>query len=106
MDNKNTVIAYQMAVAEVLKTGKGEDYKAYLQEDVQWHLPRSMAAFGGALFSGVSGIEKMLTTSTQRFYQPETIDVDFRSMMGEGDVVHMHFGMSAKTANGKDYQND
>lgn len=105
-ENKNIVIAYQMAVGEVLKNGSGNGHEQYLAENAKWHLPKSMAQHGGAIFEGVSGITQMLTENIRLFYQPDTIDVDFRSMISEGDFVHMHFGMSAKTANGKDYNND
>lgn len=105
-DNKTLVIEYQMAVQEVLKTGKGEAFKKYLSDDVSWHLPKSMQAYGGAVFTGVAGVKKMLTENVGKFYQPETIEVDFRSMISEGDLVHMHFGMQATTPNNQSYSND
>jgi ketosteroid isomerase-like protein len=106
MDNKTLVINYQMAVSDVLQSGTGDSYKQYLSENISWHLPQSMAEFGGSVFQGIAGVEQMLTENIRRFYQPETIQVDFRSMIGEGEYVHMHFGMSAATANNKNYQND
>lgn len=105
-DNKTIVIEYQMAVQEVLKIGAGEAFKKYLSEDVKWHLPKSMQAYGGAVFSGIDGVEKMLKDNVGRFYQPETIEVDFRSMIAEDNLVHMHFGMQATTPNAQSYSND
>lgn len=105
-DNKAIVIHYQMAVTERLKTGSGDDFQQYLHQDVRWHLPQSMQAFGGSVFQGIDGVTQMLTQNIHRFYQPDSIKADFRSMIGEGDFVHIHFGMSATTANGKAYRND
>lgn len=106
MDNKTLVINYQMAVNEVLKTGSGEAFKEFLANDIEWHLPISMKQHGGNVFTGIEGVEKMLTKNVRMFYQPETIDVEFRSMISENDLVHMHFGMTAKTPSGKNYHND
>lgn len=104
--NKTLVIHYQMAVSDVLKNGQGDSFKQYLADDATWHLPKSMHEFGGAEFKGIDAIENMLTQNIRRFYRPETIDVEFRSMIAEAHLVHMHFGMSATTAAGKAYNND
>lgn len=105
-ENKNTVVQYQAAVTAYLQQGAADAFTAFLHEEVVWHLPQSMAAFGGSEFRGHAGVKAMLTDNFHRFYQPQSIQVQFRSMIGEGEYVHMHFAMSALTVNGNSYQND
>jgi ketosteroid isomerase-like protein len=105
-ENKNTVLQYQLAVSAFLQGDSQSDFKQYLAHDVKWHLPKSMAEFRGCLFEGHDGIALMLRDAVQSYYQPETIQADFRSMMAENDLVHLHFGMSALTISGKAYDND
>lgn len=105
-DNKTLVLQYQMAVSQFLQGDSGADFCQHLADDIQWHLPKSMDALTGALFSGHAGIKEMLANGVGTYYQPDSIEVDFRSMMAEGDLVHMHFGMQAQMKNGKHYSND
>jgi ketosteroid isomerase-like protein len=110
-ENKKIVIDYQLAVANFLKSGESStggkrSFQDYLAVDVCWHLPKSMKAYGGKKFTGVDGIERMLKDNIHIFYKPETIEVDFRSMIADGNFVHIHMGMSAVSASGKAYSND
>ncbi|CAA0114873.1 Uncharacterised protein [BD1-7 clade bacterium] len=103
--NKTKVIACQMAISELLK-GVNVDLDVHLAPTICWHLPGSMAMHGGDCFQGIDGVTRMLTKNIRRFYQPETIEVEFRSLMAEADLVHMHFGMTALTPAGQTYKND
>ncbi|CAA0079004.1 Uncharacterised protein [BD1-7 clade bacterium] len=78
----------------------------HLSLHIRWHLPASMAMYGGNCFEGIDGVTWMLTKNIRRFYLPDTIEVECRSMMAEADLVHMHFGMTALTPSGQTYQND
>ena len=105
-NNKSRVLAYQMAVSGMLNDGVDADLSEHLAADITWYLPASLADHGGARFHGIEGVRRMLTDNLQRFYRPDSLEVDFRSMISEGDLVHLHFGLQAITPSGQPYQND
>jgi ketosteroid isomerase-like protein len=103
-DNKSIVIQFQTDVAKKLQGGF-VDIAKYLSDDAQWHLPDSLNDFiNGAHRLGKDAILDLLETAVKRCYQPETMQFDFHSMMSDKQFVHIHFTLSANTANGKAYK--
>ncbi len=82
--------------------GKEVDFSQHFTEQAQWHLPQSTAT---PLLSGRDAVVAMFMQGVSSYYQPDTMRFEHLHRLAEGDLVHSHFSLSAKTANGQDYHN-
>ena len=104
-NNKDIVLQFQMDVSKKIR-GEDIDVSQYLHDDVQWHLPQSLASLAdGSDKIGIDQVSGLFDGTVAQFYQPQTMSFDFHSMIGEGDYVHMHFSLKALTSHGKPYAN-
>lgn len=101
MDNKIRVERFQSDLERHF-AGESVDFKAHFTEQAQWHLPQSSAS---PLLSGRDAVVGMFEQGVSSYYQPETMHFEHLHRIAEGDLVHSHFSLTAKTATGQDYHN-
>ena len=75
----------------------------HFADDIVWHLPPAHP-FGGP-FIGLSAVLDMLGQGSHLF-RFETIAIDRRALIVEGDNAAVHFTLNAKMHDNRDYSNE
>lgn len=75
----------------------------FFASNIRWHLPPAHP-YGGP-FEGIPAVLEMMALGNDLFLF-ETIVFDHHALIAEGDNVVAHFGLSAKTPDGRDYRNE
>jgi len=75
----------------------------YFADDIVWHLPPAHP-FGGP-FIGLNAVLDMLGQGSHLF-RFETIAIDRRALIVEGDNAAVHFILNAKMHDNRDYSNE
>lgn len=101
MDNKTRVERFQTDLEQHF-AGNKVDLSEHFTEQAQWHLPQSTAT---PLLSGREAVMAMFMQGVSSYYKPETMQFKHLHRLADGDFVHSHFSLSAKTATGQDYHN-
>jgi hypothetical protein len=103
--NKRFVQSFFEQLAKAFK-GEEADPGAFLSEDIRWWLPKSIEKVVGVatVLCGRSEVMAVLS-GVKDTYIPETTAFKFHSWIAEGDLVALRFSLSAKTINGKLYEN-
>jgi ketosteroid isomerase-like protein len=102
VDNKDLVRQFRQA-ADAL------DFAAaarMMSDDIRWWVPRSAAQIFERPIEGPEAVLRLMSSATNRFYQPETMKRDYHTFVAEGDYVAVWMTMSAETVSGADYTND
>ena len=103
--NKQTVLRFQMAVAEHLQGNPQPQIADYLSDSAKWHLPYSLNESAiGSTKQGKTEILELFDDIVKRFYDPKTMSFDFYGVLAGEDKVHLHFTLAATTTKGKRYQ--
>ena len=103
-NNKEILMQFQMDVAKNLK-GEPANIRQYFTNDAQWHLPASLNELcGGSERIGIDQVMGLFEGTVAKFYKPETMNFESFNMISEGAYAHIHFIMTAKTVNDKDYK--
>ncbi len=102
--NKQTVLQFQMAVAQQLQGEPQPQIADFLTDDAQWHLPKSLDELAlGSTKSGKKEVLSLFDDIVKRFYDPKTMSFDFHGVFSGDDKVHLHFTLTAITNTGKTY---
>ena len=103
--NKQLVQDFNAALSDKLH-GADIDLGPFLAEDVVWWLPQSSEELGvSQKHDGKKEALALFSGAVSDFYIPESIKFDYHSCIAEGDRVALHFTLSARAVNGKDYKN-
>lgn len=104
--NKDRLLQFQQALETKLHGGSNT-LGDFLHPDISWHFPQSAAdAASASVHRGKAAVLAMFGDEVALFYQPQTMKFDYHAFTAEDERVHMHYTLSAKTANGIDYRND
>src|ERR1700736_3102751 len=97
-ENKNVVLGF----VEALSTCNVEVPKAALAEDTWW-IPGSLPVSG--THHGKKAIFEDFLGQAQALFQPNSLSIQVRSAIGEGDNVAVEWIARGKSAKGKNYEN-
>jgi ketosteroid isomerase-like protein len=98
-ENKNVVLGF----VEALSTGNVEAAKAAIAEDATWWIPGSLPVSG--THRGKKAIFEDFLGQAQALFQPNSLSIQVRSAIGEGDNVAVEWIARGKSAKGKNYEN-
>ncbi|WP_170287342.1 nuclear transport factor 2 family protein [Halioglobus maricola] len=103
IDNKGRVFAFYQALATQSESAPLA-MADYFTAEAEWHLPRSSPMHG--TLKGLDAIAGLFAGAVDEYYQPGSLQYDYRTVIADADHVMMQFTLKAVTANGKDYEND
>src|SRR2546428_10578516 len=95
-ENKNLVLGF----VESLSTGNVEAAKAAVADDATWWIPGSLPVSG--THRGKKAIFEDFLGQAQGLFQPNSVSIQVRNVIGEGDNVAVEWiarGMRAKGKN-------
>jgi uncharacterized protein len=98
-DNKKIVLGF----VEALSTGNVEAAKAAVADDATWWIPGSLPVSG--THHGKKAIFEDFLGQAQGLFQPNSLSIQVRSAIGEGDNVAVEWIARGKSAKGKNYEN-
>ena len=98
-ENKKVVLGF----VEALSSGNIEAAKAALADDVTWWIPGSLPVSG--THRGKKAIFEDFLGQAQAFFQPNSISIQVRNAIGEGDMVAVEWVARGKSAKGRTYEN-
>src|SRR5215831_8253935 len=98
-ENKRLVMSF----VEALSAGNVDAAKAALADDATWWLPGSLPVAG--TYRGKKAIFEDFMGKAQPLFQPNSVSIQVRNVIGEGDNVAVEWIARGKTAKGKDYEN-
>jgi len=98
-ENKKVVLGF----VEALSSGNIEAAKAALADDATWWIPGSLPVSG--THQGKKAIFEDFLGQAQAFFQPNSVSIQVRNAIGEGDYVAVEWIARGKSAKGKNYEN-
>jgi ketosteroid isomerase-like protein len=98
-ENKNVVLGF----VEALSNGNVEAAKAALADDASWWIPGSLPVSG--TYRGQKAIFEDFLGQAQGLFQPNSVSIQVRNVIGEGDNVAVEWIARGKSAKGKNYEN-
>jgi ketosteroid isomerase-like protein len=98
-ENKNVVLGF----VEALSGGNIEAAKATLADDVTWWIPGSLPVSG--THRGKKAIFEDFLGKATTFFQPNSMSIQVRNAIAEGDLVAVEWIARGKSAKGKNYEN-
>jgi len=98
-ENKGVVMGF----VEALSSGNIEAAKAALADDATWWIPGSLPVSG--THRGKKTIFEDFLGQAQALFQPNSLSIQVRNLIGEGDCVAVEWIARGKSAKGKDYEN-
>ena len=98
-ENKKVVLGF----VEALSSGNIEAAKAALADDATWWIPGSLPVSG--THRGKKAIFEDFLGQAQAFFQPNSISIQVRNAIGEGDMVAVEWVARGKSAKGRTYEN-
>lgn len=98
-ENKKVVLGF----VEALSSGHIEAAKAALADDVTWWIPGSLPVSG--THRGKKVIFEDFLGQAQALFQPNSVSIQVRNAIGEGDLVAVEWVARGKSAKGNPYEN-
>ncbi len=98
-ENKNVVLGF----VEALSSGNVEAAKATLADDATWWIPGSLPVSG--THRGKKAIFEDFLGQAQALFQPNSVSIQVRNTIGEGDCVAVEWVARGKSAKGRSYEN-
>ena len=98
-ENKKIVLGF----VEALSSGNIEAAKAALADDATWWIPGSLPVSG--THRGKKAIFEDFLGQAQAFFQPNSVAIQVRNAIGEGDMVAVEWIARGKSAKGRTYEN-
>ena len=98
-ENKKVVLGF----VEALSSGNIEATKAALADDATWWIPGSLPVSG--THRGKKAIFEDFLGQAQALFQPNSISIQVRNAIAEGDSVAVEWVARGKSAKGKPYEN-
>ena len=98
-ENKKVVLGF----VEALSSGNIEAAKAALADDATWWIPGSLPVSG--THRGKKAIFEDFLGQAQAFFQPNSVAIQVRNAIGEGDMVAVEWIARGKSAKGRTYEN-
>jgi uncharacterized protein len=98
-ENKNIVLG----LVEALSSGNVEAAKAALADEATWWIPGSLPVSG--TYRGKKAIFEDFLGQAQALFQPNTVSIQVRNAVAEGDNVAVEWIARGKSAKGKNYEN-
>jgi uncharacterized protein len=98
-ENKNLVRGF----VEALSAGNIEAAKVALADDATWWIPGSLPVSG--THRGKKAIFEDFLGQAQGLFQPNSISIEVRSLIGENDNVAVEWVARGKSAKGRNYEN-
>ncbi len=98
-ENKNVVAGF----VEALSSGNIEAAKAALADDATWWIPGSLPVSG--THRGKKAIFEDFLGKAQALFQPNSMAIQVRNVIGEGDCVAVEWIARGKSAKGSNYEN-
>jgi len=98
-ENKNVVLGF----VEALSSGNVEAAKETLADDATWWIPGSLPVAG--TYHGKKAIFEDFMGKAQGLFQPNSLSIQVRNVIGEGDNVAVEWIARGKSAKGKNYEN-
>jgi ketosteroid isomerase-like protein len=98
-ENKKVVLGF----VEALSGGNVEAAKAALADDATWWIPGSLPVSG--THRGKKAIFEDFFGKAQALFQPNSVSIQVRNAIAEGDCVAVEWVARGKSAKGKTYEN-
>jgi ketosteroid isomerase-like protein len=98
-ENKNVVLGF----VEAFSRGNIEAAKAAVADDATWWIPGSLPVSG--TYKGKKGIFEEFMGKAGGLFQPNSVSIQVRNAIAEGDLVAVEWIARGKTAKGKNYEN-
>jgi len=98
-ENKKVVLGF----VEALSSGKVEAAQAAVADDATWWIPGSLPVSG--THRGKKAIFEEFLGQAQALFQPNSVSIQVRNVIGEGDNVAVEWIARGKSAKGKNYEN-
>lgn len=98
-ENKKVVLGF----IEDLSSGNMEAAKAALAEDATWWIPGSLPVSG--THRGKKAIFEDFLGRAQALFEPNSVSIQVRNAIGEGDCVAVEWIARGKSAKGRNYEN-
>jgi len=98
-ENKKVVLGF----VEALSSGNIEAAKAALADDATWWIPGSLPVSG--THRGKKAIFEDFFGKAQALFQPNSVSIQVRNAIAEGDCVAVEWVARGKSAKGKTYEN-
>lgn len=98
-ENKNVVLGF----VEALSSGNIEGIKAALADDATWWIPGSLPIAG--TYKGKKAILEDFFGQGQGLFEPNSLAIQVRNAIGEGDCVAVEWIARGKSAKGRTYEN-
>ena len=98
-ENKKVVLGF----VEALSGGNVEAAKAALADDATWWIPGSLPVSG--THRGKKAIFEDFFGKAQTLFQPNSVSIQVRNAIAEGDYVAVEWVARGKSAKGKSYEN-
>ncbi len=99
VENKKIVLGF----VEALSSGNLDAVKAALADDATWWIPGSLPVSG--THQGKKGIFEDFLGKAASLFQPNSLSIQVRNTIGEGDYVAVEWVARGKSAKGKNYEN-
>jgi hypothetical protein len=98
-ENKKVVLGF----IEALSSGNMEAAKAALADDATWWIPGSLPVSG--THRGQKAIFEDFFGQAQALFEPNSVSIQVRNAIGEGDCVAVEWIARGKSAKGRNYEN-
>ncbi len=98
-ENKKVVLGF----VEALSSGNIEAAKAAFADDATWWIPGSLPVSG--THWGKKAIFEDFLGKAALFFQPNSLSIQVRNAIAEGDCVAVEWVARGKSAKGKNYEN-
>ena len=99
-ENKKIVLGF----ADAISSGDLEAIQTALADDASWWFPCSLPWSG--THNGKQAILEGFFGQALPYFQPGTLSVEVRNIIGEGDHVAVEWVTRGKSTKGRDYEND
>ena len=98
-ENKKVVLGF----VEALSSGNIEAAKAAFTDDATWWIPGSLPVSG--THRGKKAIFEDFLGQAQTLFQPNSVSIQVRNAIAEGDCVAVEWVARGKSTKGKSYEN-
>ena len=98
-ENKKVVLGF----IDALASGNVDVLDSTLADDATWWLPGSLPVSG--THQGKKGIFEGFIKKAAPFFQPNSLSIQVRNTVAEGDFVTVEWIARGKSAKGKPYEN-
>jgi ketosteroid isomerase-like protein len=98
-ENKNVVLGF----VEAFSRGNIEAAKVAVADDATWWIPGSLPVSG--TYKGKKGIFEDFMGKAGGLFEPNSVSIQVRNAIAEGDLVAVEWIARGKTAKGKNYEN-